>query len=231
MFNTDRDFEKLKGKGCELIGKIQDKCCEKVNFIKTFSTAPEFIGNDNPQMSLASDGTKGCFMFRGTKEARDFAEYFSKRLGVTADVDSFIGYGVVYVPADKYEEAIQKGLNILLNCNAGWWVDFNNERTPCGFEPILALRLSDSCFDENRRIKKTEELVVKTWIKSLEKVLGQDILYDDHFSRIIKIGIKRTIDAHLTHEAVLDKVRNSGLLTNSPFDGYSYVDYYGKTVR
>jgi len=231
MSNINANFEGIKFKCGEQLYKMRKICREKVNAIMSFTSTPKFIGSDNPQMQLASDGTKACFMFNGTKTARKFAKELSNLMGVTADVDNFIGYGVVYVPADKYEEVIRKGLNMLLELNDGCWVDFYNERAARGFEQVLFFRISDSCFDKNGNVYKGEEAAIKRWIKSLEKVLGQEVLFDEYIRRNFSVGIKRTTDAHLTHEAVLEKIRNSGLLENCPFEGYAYIDYYGRTVR
>lgn len=225
-------LQEIKAQSGEMLNKMRDACGGKVKIVKAFSEEPEYIGNSSDiKMHLAEDGTKACFMFNGTEQARKFAELLTDKLNVTADVSNFIGYGVVYVLADKYEETIQKGLNLLLDFNDGCWVDFYNERSPRGYEQVLLLRLSDSYFDERGNIKKMEEIVIKTWLKSLERVLGQKILFDEYFNRTVNVGIVRTKDAYQTHDAVLDKIRNSGLLSNSPFEGYAYVNYYGKTVR
>lgn len=211
--------------------KVREAVSEKVDVVKAFNSTPEFIGCDNPKMPLASDGTKCCFMFSGREPAESFASKLRNVLGVKVDVDSFIGYGTVYVPADKYEEAIQKGSNILIVDQNGCWVSFYDERKFCDFEPVLALKLPDSCVDKNGFIKKADEVTVKMWIKSLEKVLGEKILYDKYFCKNIELGITKTADAHLRHEEILNKIRESGLLENSPFIGYAYEDYYGKYIR
>lgn len=214
-----------------IFSKIREACGEKVEVIKAFSTRPKFIGSANPEMYLADDGTKCCFMFNGREPAKAFASCLSKQLGVKLDVDSFIGYGTVYVPAEHYEEAIRKGVNNLLINQNGCWVDFYNERKCYDYEPILALIPHSSCYDKDGKLKKAEEMAIKMWIAKLEKVLGEELLYDKYFNRVIEIGIRRKFDAHLRHEEVLNQIRQTSLLEKSPFEGYAYMDYYGKYIK
>lgn len=214
-----------------IFSKIREACGEKVEVIKAFSTRPKFIGSANPEMYLADDGTKCCFMFNGREPAKAFASCLSKQLGVKLDVDSFIGYGTVYVPAEHYEEAIRKGVNNLLINQNGCWVDFYNERKCYDYEPILALTPHSSCYDKDGKLKKAEEMAIKMWIAKLEKVLREELLYDKYFNRVIEIGIRRKFDAHLRHEEVLNQIRQTNLLEKSPFEGYAYMDYYGKYIK
>ncbi len=214
-----------------IFGKIREACGEKVEVIKAFSTRPKFIGSADPEMYLADDGTKCCFMFNGREPAKAFASCLSKQLGVKLDVDSFIGYGTVYVSAEHYEEAIRKGVNNLLINQNGCWVDFYNERKCYDYEPILALTPHSSCYDKDGKLKKAEEMAIKMWIAKLEKVLGEDLLYNKYFNRVIEIGIRRKFDAHLRHEDVLNQIRQTSLLEKSPFEGYAYIDYYGKYIK
>ncbi len=214
-----------------IFGKIREACGEKVEVIKAFSTRPKFIGSADPEMYLADDGTKCCFMFNGREPAKAFASCLSKQLGVKLDVDSFIGYGTVYVPAEHYEEAIRKGVNNLLINQNGCWVDFYNERKCYDYEPILALTPHSSCYDKDGKLKKAEEMAIKMWIAKLEKVLEEELLYDKYFNRVIEIGIRRKFDAHLRHEDVLNQIRQTSLLEKSPFEGYAYMDYYGKYIK
>ena len=214
-----------------IFGKIREACGEKVEVIKAFSTRPKFIGSADPEMYLADDGTKCCFMFNGWEPAKAFASCLSKQLGVKLDVDSFIGYGTVYVPAEHYEEAIRKGVNNLLINQNGCWVDFYNERKCYDYEPILALTPHSSCYDKDGKLKKAEEMAIKMWIAKLEKVLEEELLYDKYFNRVIEIGIRRKFDAHLRHEDVLNQIRQTSLLEKSPFEGYAYMDYYGKYIK
>lgn len=217
----------------DVFSKAREVVDEKVEIIKAFSEHPKFIGTDNPNILefVADDGTKSCFMFNGWDPAKEFANELSEKLGIKCDVDSYIGYGVVYVPAQKYEEAIKKGLNILLVKQNGCWLNFYNERIAFDYEPILDLQIHSSCLDKNGKLKKSGEVMIETWIKSLEKVLGEEVLHDKAFGSNIQIGIKRKFDAYLKHDEVLSKIRKSGVLENSPFKGYAYVDYYGKYVR
>lgn len=234
MSNGKFVLEEVKARGSEMFGKMRGIFGDKVTLVKSISEEPEFLGCDNPKMHLASDGTKGCFMFRGTNQAKEFAEALSKRLEVKTDVDSYIGYGVVYVPADKYEEAIQKGLNMhLLKINGGCWLNFYNERSSCENEQILVLKPHSVCFDNHGKLKKMEEVIIRTWLKSLESVLGQEIFVAEDFMgrKTIEVGIKRTMESHLMHDSILGTIRSSELLKNSLFEGYAYVDYYGKYVR
>lgn len=214
-----------------VFGKIREACGEKVEIIKAFSTMPKFIGNANPEMHLAEDGTKCCFMFNGREPAKEFASCLSKQLGVKLDVDSFIGYGTVYVPAECYEEAIQKGVNNLLTTQNGYWMDFYNERKCYDYEPILALSPHSSCYDKDGKLKKGEEISIRMWLKNLERMLGEELLFDKEFRSVIEVGIRRKYDAHLRHEDVLNKIRQTSLLEKSPFEGYAYVDYYGKYIK
>lgn len=231
MSRKEFSLESIKVTDNSIFNKVREACGEKISVFKAFSSEPEFIGKDDAQMHLADDGTKSCFLFNGREPANTFARNLEKHLDVKVDVDSFIGYGTVYVPADKYEEAIQKGVNMLLLSNNGFWVDFYNERNLFDYEPILALAPHSCCYDKNGKLKKGEEIVIKMWFKALERVLGEKIITVKELKRVIEIGIKRTYDAHLKHEEVLDKIRNSGILEKSPFEGYAYVNYYGKYVR
>lgn len=74
-------------------------------------------------------------------------------------------------------------------------------------------------------------MAIKMWIAKLEKVLGEDLLYNKYFNRVIEIGIRRKFDAHLRHEDVLNQIRQTSLLEKSPFEGYAYIDYYGKYIK
>lgn len=214
-----------------IFNQIREACSEKVEVLKAFRTMPKFIGNDNPEMHLADDGTKCCFMFNGREPAKAFASCLSKQLGVKLDVDSFIGYGTVYVPAEYYEEAIQKGVNNLLINQNGCWVDFYNERKCYDYEPIMALTPHSSCYDKNGRLKRGEEIAIRMWFKNLERVLREELLFDKEFRSVIEIGIRRGQDAHLRHEDILNKIRQTDLLEKSPFEGYAYMDYYGKYIK
>ena len=147
--------------------KIREEGSEKVKFLEAHSFSPQFIGKPNPEMHLAEDGTKCCFMFNERESAKRFASCLSEQLGVKFDVDSFIGYATVYVPAEHYEEAIQKGVNNLLITQNGFWMDFYNERKCFDYEPILALTPHSSCYDKNGKLKKGEEVVIRGWILSL----------------------------------------------------------------
>lgn len=221
----------IKVMDSNVFGKIREAYGEKIEVIKAFSLMPTFIGNANPEMHLADDGTKCCFMFNGREPAKLFANGLSRQLGVKLDVDSFIGYGTVYVPADRYEDAIQNGVNNLLTTQNGCWVDFYNERKCYDYEPILALTPHDSCYDKDGKLKKSGEIVIKMWLKNLERMLGEELLFDKEFRSVIELGIRRRYDAHLRHEDVLNKIRQTNLLEKSPFEGYAYVDYYGKYIR
>lgn len=231
MFKNDFVLKSVKVMDEGIFSKIREVYGEKVEVIKAFSTRPKFIGTANPKIHLANDGTKCCFMFNGREPAKEFASCLSKQLGVKLDVDSFIGYGTVYVPAKHYEEAIQKGINNLLTIQNGYWVDFYNGRKCYGYEPILALTPHSSCYDKDGNLKKVEEMVIKMWIAKLEKVLGEELIYDKYFDKIIEIGIRRKFDAHSRHEDVLNKIRQTNLLEKSPFEGYAYMDYYGKYIK
>lgn len=231
MSRNEFTFESVKVTDNTIFNKMREVCGEKISVFKAFSTAPEFIGKDNPEMHLADDGTKCCFMFNGREPAKNFARNLSLQLGVKLDVDSFIGYGTVYAPADKYEEAIQKGVNCLLMSKNGCWVDFYNTRNFFDYEPVLALVPHQSCYDKDGKLKKSEEIVIRMWFKALERVLGEKIITDKDLKSVIEIGIERKYDAHLRHEAVLDKIRSSGIVKKSPFEGYAYMDYCGKYIR
>lgn len=217
----------------DVFGKVREAANEKVEVIKAFSEHPKFIGTDNPNILdfVTVDGTKSCFMFNGWDPAKEFANELSEQLGIKCDVDSYIGHGVVYVPVHRYEEAIRKGLNVLLVKQNGCWINFYNERIACDYEPILDLQIHSSCFDKNGKLKKSAEVMIGTWIKSLEKILGEETLHDKAFGSNIQIGIKRKPDAYLKHDEMLGKIRKSGLLENSPFEGYAYIDYCGKYMR
>lgn len=231
MSKNEFTFESVKVTDNSIFNKVREACGEKISVFKAFSDKPKFIGKDSAKMHLADDGTKCCFMFNGREPAKIFASNLEPQLGVKLDVDSFIGYGTVYVPADKYEEAIQKGVNNLLLSKNGYWIDFYNKRSFFDYEPILALTPHSCCYDKNGKLKKREEIVIRMWFKALERVLGEKIITDKELKRVIEIGIERTYDAHLRHEGVLDKIRNSGILEKSPFDGYAYINYCGKYVR
>lgn len=231
MSKNEFELGAVKVMDAGIFGKMRKICSENVGIIKAFSIVPEFIGNDNPKIQLADDGTKCCFMFNGREPAKSFANCLSKELGVEPDVDSFIGYGTVYVPAEKYEEAIQKGINNLMVTQNGWWMDFYNERKCYDYEPIIALSPHSNCYDKEGKLKKAEEIVIRMWLKKLERFLGEELLFDKELRSVIEIGIRRRQDAHLRHEDVLNKIRNTNLLEKSPFGGYAYVDYYGKYIK
>lgn len=214
-----------------IFSKIRERCSEELAVVKAFSTTPQFIGKENPEMSLADDGTKCCFMFNGFEPANVFATRLSEQLGVNQDVGSFIGYGTVYVPADRYEEAIQKGVNSLLANQNGYWVDFYNERKCYDYEPIIALAPHSCCYNKEGCLKEVERIIICMWLEKLERALGEDILFDKNLGRVIEVGIRRKHDAHLRHEDVLNKIRMTDLLKKSPFEGYAYIDYYGKYVK
>ncbi len=231
MSKNEFAFESIKVTDNTIFNKIREAYGNKVSVIKAFSEKPKFIGKDNPKMHLADDGTKCCFMFNGREPAKIFASNLGMQLGIKADVDSFIGYGTVYVPADKYKEAIRIGVNNLLLSKNGYWLDFYNERNFYDYEPILALVPDKSCYDKEGKLKKVEEIIIRMWFKSLERVLGEKIITDRDLKSVIEIGIERTYDAHLRHKDILDKIRSSGIVEKSPFEGYAYMDYYGKYIR
>lgn len=193
---------------------------------------PQFIGVDNPKMSVASDGTKCCFLFRERESASEFANALSSLLnGVQVDIDSWLGYSTLYVPAKCYYEAIEKGLNVLLNCKNGYWIDFDNERSYYDFEQLLTLVPHKRFFDQNGNWKVGTEVLIKVWTKKLEMVLGMKVVLNITNPHHVKIGINRDFDAHLHHTELLNKIRNSNLLRNCPFEGYAYVDYYGRYIK
>lgn len=212
--------------------KIREEGREKVKVMKTYSSMPKFIGTANPEMHLADDGTKSCFLFNGREPAKAFAECLSKQLGVKLDVDSFIGYGTVYVPAEYYEEAIQKGINNLLITQNGFWMDFYNERNCYDYEPILALKPHSSCYDKKGKLKKVEELAIRGWIMNLGRRLGEELLYNKKYlTNVIEIGIRRKSDTPFKHEEILNRIRQTNFLKKSPFEGYAYMDFYGKYIE
>ncbi len=231
MSKNEFTFESAKVTDNSIFNKVREAYGERISVFKAFSAKPEFIGKDDDKMHLADDGTKCCFLFNGREPAKIFASNLSVQIGVKLDVDSFIGYGTIYVPADKYEEAIQRGINNLLISKNGYWVDFYNSRRFFDYEPILALNLHSSCYDRNGKLKKGEEIVIRMWFKALERVLGEKIITDRELKKVIEIGIERIDDAHLRHEDVLEKIRSSGILDRSPFGGYAYINYYGQYVR
>lgn len=231
MSKNEFTFESIKVTDNTIFNKVREAYGDKVSVFKAFSSEPSFIGKDDVKMHLADDGTKCCFMFNGREPAKTFARNLGMQLGVKLDVDSFIGYGTVYVSADKYKEAIQKGVNNLLLSRNGYWVDFYNTRNFFDYEPVLALIPHKCCYDKEGKLKKVEEIIIRTWFKSLERVLGEKIITDKELKSVIEIGIERTYDAHLKHEAVLEKIRKSGVVEKGPFEGYAYVDYYGKYIR
>lgn len=211
--------------------KLRQVCEEKAESVKAYYCEPEFLGCDNPKMPLADDGTKCCFMFNAHEPAKQFAGMLSKQIGTKVDRDNYIGYDVLYVPAEKYEEAIQRGINNLMVTQNGWWVNFYDERSCYDFEQLLALKLHPNYIDKNKGWNTGTEIIVKMWITKLESILGTEVIIDKKFSDGVNIGIKRGIDSHLTHDELINKIRCADLLKQCPFSGYAYTDFYGKYIR
>lgn len=210
------------------------KWWNQLDSIKMPFVTPKFMGATNPKMPLASDGTKACFIFGGWKPAEAFADFLNKEMGANADTSSFIGYGVVYVPPENYEKAIQIGMNALLTeYTEGTWIDFYDQRSCCPeFEQVLALRLHETCLDNKGKRKKAVEDYIQQWIQKLEEVLDTPLTIKEPYNqKRVELGIERKIDSHLGHDEVLNKIRESKLLLEKgPFEGYAYIDFYGKYI-
>ena len=210
------------------------KWWNRIASIKMPFVTPKFMGATNPQMHLASDGTKGCFIFGGREPAEAFADFLNKEMGANADTGSFIGYGVVYVPPENYEKAIQIGMNaLLMKPTGGTWIDFYDQRSYSPeFEQVLELRLHETCLDNKGKRKKVVEDYIQKWIQKLEEVLDTPLTIKETYNqKSVELGIERKVDSHLEHDTVLNKIRESKLLLEKgPFDGYAYVDFYGKYI-
>lgn len=204
----------------------------KGGFLKHLSNTPKFIGIDDAEMCIDSDGTKCCFIFTDRERANEFASDLSNMLNqVKVQVDSHLGKGIIYVPAENYEEAIENGVNSLRFSKNGAWINFYDEIKPCNYEEVLVFKLHQSFFNKEGELKKTSGILIRLWCKKLEAVLRKNLLIINQRG-FVSFGVERTASSNTTsHEELLETIKSSDLLKNSPFEGYAYVDFCGKYIR
>lgn len=205
----------------------------KGGFLKHLSNTPKFIGIDDAEMCTDSDGTKCCFIFTDRERAKEFASDLSNMLNqVKVQVDSHLGKGMIYVPAENYEEAIENGVNLLLFNKNGAWLNFYDEVRYYNYEELLVFKLHQSFFNKEGELKKTAEILIRLWCKKLEAVLSKKILIIKRKKKMVSFGVERTASSNTTsHEELLETIKSSDLLNKCPFEGYSYVNFCGKYIR
>lgn len=180
-----------------------------------------------------SDGTKCCFMFACYDKVDEFVTELKKRINADVTKDSYIGYKTIYVPIEKYEEAVIEGLNIILNDKSyetagAYWVNCYDERSCWEDEQILKMVVSPKSLDKKGFWTRLTKREIEKWKEKLEKVLDKEVVLVESFGST-NFFIKRTTPSE--HVDILNKIRNSNIIEESPFGGYALIDYYGEHVE
>lgn len=180
-----------------------------------------------------SDGTMCCFLFATYDKVDEFVAELKKRINTDVTKDSYIGYKTIYVSAEKYEEAVIEGLNIILSDKSyetagAYWVNYYGERSCYCDEEILYMTLAKKYVDNKGGLTRFAKLRLTVWKEKLEKLLNTDIDFVEK-SGNVKFFIKRTTRSE--HDTILSKIRNSDIIENSPFEGYALINYFGEFVK
>lgn len=184
--------------------------------------------------TACSDGTKCCFLFSNYDKVNEFMEELSKRINAEVTKDSYIGYKTIYVPLEKYKEAVIEGLNIILNDKsyeyAGVnWVDCYNERSNCYYQRFLLMRVNKNRLDERGFLTKLTRKRINFWKKRLENLLKTKVEVVEEFN-YVSFSVKRTTVPE--HEEILNKIHKSELFKKSRlFEAYALIDYYGEYIE
>lgn len=182
------------------------------------------------------DGTMPCFMFSKYYAVDEFIKELSNRLNEEITKDSYLGYKVLYVNSSKYMKAIKHGIDIILNnkyfqqsgiCPLNCY----NERVYWDYVQILEADVSGYKRQKNGELNLLTKFILHRWKKKLSKFLQLDIQMDYQYGRRIRFYIKRTPKLYLIHDELLDKIRMSCLIENSPFSEYALLDYYGEFTK
>lgn len=185
---------------------------------------------------VCEDGTMPCFMFNTYYAVDDFIKELSNRLNTEITKDSYLGYKVVYVKSSKYMDAIKHGIDIILKnkyfqqsgvCPLNCY----NEKVFWDYVQILEADVSDYKRKKNGELKPLTKFMLYRWKKKLSKLLQVDIEMPFIYGRKIRFYIKRTPDLYLVHDKLINSIRLSNLIDNSPFSEYAMLDYYGKFVK
>lgn len=193
----------------------------------------KFLEVDESFKQNYSDGTMCCFLFATYDKIGEFMTELKKRINTDVTKDSYIGYKTIYVPAEKYEEAVIEGLNIIFNDKSyetagAYWVNCYGERSCWGDEQILQMSLAKKCLDDDKCWTRLTKLRVKVWKAKLESILNTKVeVVENH--RYAKFFIERVTPSE--HDTILSKIRKSNIFEKSPFDGYALIDYFGEFVK
>lgn len=198
---------------------------------------PQFMNaNYDFEKSVCSDGTKSCFMFSRYDTIDEFSKQLEEKIKEKVTRDSYLGYKILYVPAQKYEEAVIEGLKLILN-NSSYrksgvtWINYYNEKTPWGYVQILEFNLHKNKMASNGGWKKSTERRVKRWAKKLENILEVEVEVYEYLGKA-RITVPRTTNSHLEHDTILNKIRkNQTIFENTPFNEYAMLDYFGKFIK
>lgn len=180
-----------------------------------------------------SDGTKCCFMFSSYDKVDDFMAKLKKRINADVKEGSYIGNKTIYVPVEKYKEAVLEGLNIILNdksyeTSGISFVNCYDEKIPYEYEHILFMGVSDEFLNDKGFWTKKTKFKIQNWKERLEKILNTEVLLLERCG-MAKFYIKRTTPEE--HEDILNKIRKSTLFESAPFEKYALVDYYGEFIE
>lgn len=193
----------------------------------------KFLSVDEAYKEPCSDGTKCCFLFAEYHKVDQFISELKERLNTDVTKDSFIGYKTIYVPIEKYEEAVIEGLNIMLNDKSyetagACWVDCYNDRSCWKDAQILQMSVSRNCLNYDGYWTKETNRKIKRWKRKLQRILKTEVFLIEYCGNA-KFFIKRVAPSE--HENILNKIRQSNVIDESPFNGYALINYFGEHIK
>lgn len=236
MFKGKFYYESEDGRRYDIFGEMEKWFDDqKKNVTDVFK--PKFIGDPDFMAGgeeAEDSATRCCFVFETYDKVDLFASKLSEAIDAKVIKGSFIGYRTIYVPKDKYDRAIEDGLDIILNDKSFRkekvsWINVYNQKESCEYEKLLHMKLINTFIGSEGELIKIAEPIIKIWKERLEQVLDVPVLVKNGIKPgEIEFLVERKKASFAYHRMLLNKIRESEILELSPFSGYAYVSFYGK---
>ena len=151
---------------------------------------------------------KKCFMSRSKEEILKMENFLKNELHCSVTRDNYIGYPMLLVPEDNYDEAIIKGTKYAIEHNIGcWWLDYDDSREYIKYVPLAFAEMAKKDLNHKGLWKLSTKLRLKLFEKRCVKALGRPIIIEKTHCNNVRFYLERTDDIEELHFYMRNKFK------------------------
>lgn len=121
---------------------------------------------------------KPCFMFRCKKESEKMIDYLENNLKISVSRDVILGYYLLKVPDEKYEESILKGTLHAIEHNISCcWINSQQRRENIYYVPLAFAEVANEDRVDGKCWKPSTLRKIKHFAKKSSKALGKKVIF------------------------------------------------------